>query len=129
MEYGTLKKYLKYKAEEAGIKSCFVNERGTSKNCPECGSENHPKGRIYSCKACGFKSHRDGKAGFLIARKKHKHLQLPEKFTFAHQQCAPKYRKRMRRESLPTPACVDGPDVTLSSPVKAEPLVGALSAA
>ncbi|WP_303720444.1 transposase [Malonomonas rubra] len=115
MEYGRVKDYLTYKAKEAGIKSCFVNERGTSKECPECGLENHVSGRIYRCKECGFEAHRDGKASFLMIRKKHKKLKTPDKFTMTHTQCVPKYRKRRLRERLKPPACVVGPGVVHKS--------------
>lgn len=109
MEAGTIKKYLRYKAQEAGINSCLTQERGTSSDCPVCGCKNHPAGRTYHCVQCGFKSHRDGKAGFMMIRKKYPDTPLPEKFTFSHVQSIPKYRKRV------LPACVDGPGVVPSS--------------
>ena len=129
MEYGRIKRYLEYKAKEAGIKTCLVNERGTSKDCPECGSENHPKGRNYKCNRCGFLGHRDGKAAFLMVRKKYPDVETPEKFTLEHTQCAPKYRKRRPEHRRSTPACVVGHGVILSRSAKARPLVSALSAA
>lgn len=117
MEYGRIKHYLQYKAQEAGITSCLVNERNTSKECPRCGALNHVSGRTYKCGACGFTGHRDGKAGFLILRKKHKELLTPPQFSLLHQQATPKYRKRRPRERLDTPVCVDGPGVAPSSSV------------
>lgn len=114
METGRIKNYLRYKAEEAGIATCLVGERGTSKDCPECGSQNRPAGRVYRC-ACGFTGHRDAKAGFMMIRKKHQ-VPTPATFRIQHQQAVPTYRKRIK------PACVDGPDVTLSSLAIAKPL-------
>jgi putative transposase len=117
METGRIKHYLQYKAQEAGILSCLVKEHGTSRDCPVCGSKNRVKTRAFQCSACGFTAHRDGKAGFLMIRKKHPDLPLPNRFRFDHQQSAPKYRKRP--SASPNPACVDGPDVALSSLARA----------
>jgi len=101
MEYGRVKKYLAYKAEEAGLKLQFVKEHNTSKQCPACGKQNSCNGRNFNC-PCGFKGHRDGKASFLILRKLHPDLPTPE-FSMAHVQCVPKYRKSVKA------ACVVGP--------------------
>jgi len=109
MEFGRIKHYLRYKALEAGIASCLTEERGTSSDCPVCGFTNHPTGRTYRCGKCGLTAHRDGKAGFMILRKKHFDIALPDGFVFRHVQSIPKYRKRV------LPACVDGPDVAPSS--------------
>lgn len=124
MEAGRTKHYLRYKAKEAGIATCLVKEHGTSRDCPVCGSQNHVRGRTYRCSGCGFAAHRDGKAAFLMIRKKYSDLPLPPSFDIRHVQSYPKYRKRTT-----LPACVDGPDEARSSLVIAEPLGGARSAA
>ena len=100
MEYGRVKQYLSYKAEELGLKVQFSEESNTTKECPACGTMNSSTGRVYKC-SCGFVGHRDGKAGFMILRKKHPELPTPE-FSMTHTQCVPKYRKRI------IPACVVG---------------------
>ena len=109
METGRIKHYLGYKARESGIASCLVGERGTSSDCPQCGSSHKPQGRTFRCPGCGFTAHRDGKASFMMLWKKHPEIPLPERFAIQHVQSNPKYRKR------PQPACVDGPDVARSS--------------
>ncbi|MFO7966798.1 MAG: transposase [Archaeoglobaceae archaeon] len=48
------------KAEEYGIKVVQVDERGTSSQCPKCGSKKVVKrGRLLKCKDCGLEAHRD----------------------------------------------------------------------
>ena len=121
METGRVKHYLVYKAEESGIIPCLVGEQGTSRDCPVCGRANRPAGRNYQC-GCGFSSHRDGKAAFMMIRRKHPQTPVPERFVFQHRQAIPTYRKRQR------PACVVGPDVTQRCLARTEPLPGALSA-
>jgi len=108
MEYGRMKQYLSYKAKESGISACFVNERGTSKECPVCRKENRPAGRIYRC-SCGYVGHRDAKASFLMIRKIHPDINTPNVFYVQFSQVEPKYRKRI------FPACVDGAGVALCS--------------
>lgn len=120
MESGRIKQYLRYKAQEAGIASCLVGERGTSSSCPECGHTHRPKGRVFCCPKCGFTAHRDGKAGFMMLWKKHPEISLPVKFEITHIQSIPTYRK---------PACVDGADVALSSLAIADSLYCELLAA
>ena len=120
MEYGRIKKYLEYKAKEQRIKTCLKNERGTSKECPVCGCKNHCNGRVYKC-SCGFVGHRDGKAGFMILRKKYPDIPTPE-FNLGHIQVFSKYRKRSN------PACVEADDSRRSSSVIAVSL-GSLSKA
>ena len=115
METGRIKHYLQYKAQESGIATCLVGERGTSKDCPVCGSKNQIKGRLYQCSGCGFIAHRDGKAGFMMLWKKHPEIPLPA-LRISHIQALPKYRKRFQ------PVCVDGHDVALSSLAIAGPL-------
>lgn len=118
METGRIKHYLRYKAKEAGIATCLTEERGTSSECPCCGHSHKPKGRTFRCPQCGFVSHRDGKAAFMMIRKKHD-IPLPESFQIDHRQAVPKYRKR----SVIGAACVDGPDKTLGSLARAESLL------
>jgi putative transposase len=115
METGRIKGYLRYKAEEAGITTCLTEERGTSRTCPRCGAVQLPKGRTFRCSGCGFTAHRDGKAAFLMIRKKHE-VPLPCHFLIDHRQAVPMYRKR------PSAACVVGPDVALCRLVRARPL-------
>lgn len=115
METGRIKHYLQYKAQESGIATCLVGERGTSKDCPVCGSKNQVKGRLYQCNGCGFIGHRDGKAGFMMLWKKHPEIPLPA-LRISHTQALPKYRKRLQ------PVCVDGHDVAPSSLAIAGPL-------
>ena len=69
-EFGTLKQYLKYKAESKGIIFSLVNESYTSQTCPACSTRKKPTGRNYSCE-CGFKAHRDIVGAFNILRKKY----------------------------------------------------------
>lgn len=126
MEYGRLKKYLAYKAKEQGIATCLENERDTSKECPNCGKRNHVRGRIYRCSRCGFLAHRDGKAGFMILRKKHRDISTPETFEIRHKQAVPKYRKRLLVKS--NDGLRSRPRRGPSCSAIAEPLGGALSA-
>lgn len=57
--HGRMRKYIGYKAEEAGITVVDdVNEAYTSQTCPECGERSKPRGRVYRC-SCGFTGHRD----------------------------------------------------------------------
>ncbi len=59
---------LKDKAEQAGIVTMLVDERGTSSTCPDCGSRvPSPAGRVFSCPHCGFTGHRDLVGGANIA--------------------------------------------------------------
>ena len=89
---------------------------------PVCGKLNHPKGRTHRCTGCGFVGHRDGKAAFMMIRKKHPETVVPERFNIGHIQSIPKYRKRQAQKSRALAACVDGPDVVLSKSVIGEPL-------
>jgi putative transposase len=128
METGMIKKYLQYKAKEEGVKSRFVGERNTSKECPDCGKLNKPRGRVYRCK-CGFTAHRDGKAAFMMIRKAYPETPSPESFIFRHIQSLPKYRKRQVQAVRNLPACVDGPDVAQVACALAGPLCSVLNAA
>jgi len=58
--HGTMRRYIGYKAEAAGIAvDDKVNEKYTSQTCPQCGQRTKPKGRVYTCLACGFRGVRD----------------------------------------------------------------------
>jgi len=58
--HGTMRRYIGYKAEAAGIiVDDKVDEHWTTKTCPGCGTRTKPKGRVYACRACGFRGHRD----------------------------------------------------------------------
>lgn len=51
---------LRWTAENYGIEIRLRNERGTSSQCPKCGSEEKVRrGRLYKCKTCGIEAHRD----------------------------------------------------------------------
>ncbi len=57
---GRIRSYLEYKGARLGWnKPEFQNEAYTSKDCPQCGKRNNPKGRNYACSFCGLKAHRD----------------------------------------------------------------------
>ncbi|MFW6064320.1 MAG: RNA-guided endonuclease InsQ/TnpB family protein [Candidatus Natronoplasma sp.] len=51
---------LRHTAENYGIELKLIDERGTSSECPRCGSERKVRrGRLYKCKECGVEAHRD----------------------------------------------------------------------
>ncbi len=51
---------IREKAEEYQIKVTQIDERGTSSQCPRCGSKHIiRKGRLFKCKECGLEAHRD----------------------------------------------------------------------
>jgi putative transposase len=59
--HGTIRRYLGYKAEAAGISvHDRVPEHHTSQTCPSCGHRHKPRGRVFQCPACGFVFPRDG---------------------------------------------------------------------
>ncbi|MGA8460805.1 MAG: transposase [Streptosporangiaceae bacterium] len=56
------------KAEQAGIVTVLVDERGTSSTCPDCRKRvPKPAGRVFRCRHCGFTGHRDLVGGANIA--------------------------------------------------------------
>jgi putative transposase len=58
--HGTMRRYVGYKAEAAGITVVdTVNEAYTSQTCPHCGHRTKPTGRVYTCHVCGFRGVRD----------------------------------------------------------------------
>ena len=59
---------LRDKAEQAGIVTMLVDERGTSSTCPQCHNRvAKPAGRVFRCRHCGFTGHRDLVGGANIA--------------------------------------------------------------
>ena len=72
MPSGIIRHMLTYKAERLGMQVVLVDERYTTRTCPECGRWYKLKGRMYRCrnKECGFVFHRDG-VGALNIRKKY----------------------------------------------------------
>ncbi|WP_312881684.1 RNA-guided endonuclease InsQ/TnpB family protein [Actinomadura alba] len=59
---------LRDKAEQAGIDTHLVDERGTSSTCPTCDRRvPKPKNRNFSCPHCAFTGHRDLVGGANIA--------------------------------------------------------------
>jgi putative transposase len=58
--HGTIRKYIRYKAEEVGIQIVDdVSEKYTSQTCPNCCHRHKPRGRIYKCPKCKSVFHRD----------------------------------------------------------------------
>jgi putative transposase len=59
--HGTIRRYLGYKAEAAGISvHDRVPEHHTSQTCLACGHRHKPRGRVFHCPVCGFVFPRDG---------------------------------------------------------------------
>ncbi|MCI0731521.1 MAG: transposase [Chloroflexi bacterium] len=57
--HGLLRRYLTYKARDAGIDVVLREERYTSQSCPRCRHCTKPRGRVYTCPQCHFVGHRD----------------------------------------------------------------------
>ena len=60
--HGTLRAYITYKAQAAGITVVdTVSEADTTQTCPnpKCRHQYKPKGRVDHCPACGLVAHRD----------------------------------------------------------------------
>ncbi|MHC1749049.1 MAG: RNA-guided endonuclease InsQ/TnpB family protein [Cellulosilyticaceae bacterium] len=53
-----LAQFIEYKAQLVGIKVEYVNPSYTSQICPNCGTKNKAKDRLYNC-SCGLLKHRD----------------------------------------------------------------------
>lgn len=83
MEYGRIKDYIKYKAEEQGIEVKLVKENYTSQTCPKCSKKHKPQGRNYIC-SCGYETHRDIVGAWNILNKKYK-FELVD-FNIVHRQ-------------------------------------------
>lgn len=47
MEYGRIKDYIKYKAEEQGIEVKLVKENYTSQTCPKCSKTQTTRKKLY----------------------------------------------------------------------------------
>jgi putative transposase len=59
--HGTIRRYLGYKAQAAGISvHDRVPEYHTSQTCLACGHRHKPRGRVFQCPVCGFVFPRDG---------------------------------------------------------------------
>jgi putative transposase len=59
--HGTMRRYLGYKAEAAGISvHDRVPEPYTSQSCLACGHRHKPRGRVFQCPVCRFVFPRDG---------------------------------------------------------------------
>jgi len=57
---GYILRRIREKAEEYGIRLVTVDERGTSSECPRCGSKHVVRrGRLFKCLSCGLEAHRD----------------------------------------------------------------------
>ena len=64
---GYLYKRLMEKAEEYGIITRRIDERGTSSECPRCHSKRIVKrGRLFKCVDCSLEAHRDAVGGVNI---------------------------------------------------------------
>jgi IS605 OrfB family transposase len=60
MPYGLLRNTLEQKAEELGLKVWFVDPKGTSQTCPQCGERGErPNRDLFKCPSCGFSCHAD----------------------------------------------------------------------
>jgi len=57
---GIIKRAIVEKATERGLPVIFVNPKGTSVTCPQCGEKGkRVKRDEFHCSACGFRSHAD----------------------------------------------------------------------
>jgi transposase len=83
---------LHYRLEECGVNDHFVEERGTSSFCPDCGAPATKSGRWLVCKSpiCGKRHHRDiagaqnmvrkiGRVPREIARQEHRRVGTPSR--------------------------------------------------
>ena len=60
LPYGVVKKVIAEKAQERGLTVLFVNPKGTSKTCPQCGAQGErPKRDLFQCPSCDFSCHAD----------------------------------------------------------------------
>jgi putative transposase len=73
--WSTLRAYLRYKCDYAGVAYIEVDERLTTQTCSDCGSISGPKGlkglgvRQWVCSNCGADHNRDHNAALNIARR------------------------------------------------------------
>ncbi len=64
--------FIEYKAARYGIPVVFVDPRGTSRTCPQCGHSsrsNRPTQSSFRCVACGYRDNADAVAAINIARR------------------------------------------------------------
>jgi transposase len=60
MPYGLIRNTIEEKANELGLKVWFVNPKGTSQTCPQCGERGErPNRDLFKCPSCGFSCHSD----------------------------------------------------------------------
>lgn len=62
--------FIRYKAEQVGIKVIFIDPRGTSKTCSRCGyssRSNRPTQSQFRCVRCGYQQNADANAAYNIA--------------------------------------------------------------
>jgi IS605 OrfB family transposase len=60
LPYGLVRKAIEEKAKERGLTVLFVDPKGTSKTCPECGAQgDRPRRDLFKCPNCGFVCHAD----------------------------------------------------------------------
>ena len=68
--WGSFINFLSYKAEEAGKEVVFVDPRGTSQRCSQCGNivKKDLSQRLHLCPFCGFQAQRDFNSALEIKR-------------------------------------------------------------
>jgi putative transposase len=60
LPYGLVRKAIEEKAQERGLTVLFVDPKGTSTTCPECGAQGErPQRDLFKCPHCGFVCHAD----------------------------------------------------------------------
>jgi putative transposase len=60
LPYGLLRRAILEKAQEQGLTVIFVDPKGTSKTCPQCGAQgDRPQRDLFKCPNCGFVCHAD----------------------------------------------------------------------
>jgi IS605 OrfB family transposase len=70
MPCGLIRDAITQKVEERGLKVLFVNPKGTSKTCPNCGAQGErPERDLFKCPACGFSCHADIVGAMNVLRK------------------------------------------------------------
>lgn len=100
---------LRDKAEAAGIRVVFVDERGTSSTCPQCNTRTtSPRGRVFECPSCGHHEHRDIASARNIAARSGGTTRTPVRVTHRRVGQVPARRDRRRhlwdrRRSSPAP--------------------------
>jgi IS605 OrfB family transposase len=60
LPYGLVRRAIEEKAKERGLTVLFVDPKGTSKTCPQCGAQgDRPNRDLFKCPNCGFVCHAD----------------------------------------------------------------------